>query len=119
VSDVELNMLTKKFGIEESKFLYSPLFYQQQSEQKENKSFTEKKNICSIGNFLHAPNVDSVHYMKEKIWPFILDKVSEDVELHIYGSNASKIHMDLDDPSKRFRIKGYVEDQYHTLAQYR
>ena len=59
----------------------------------------------TIGNFLHAPNLDAVYYLKEKIWPGIRKKCP-DSELHIYGSYQPQKLDQLNDASQGFYIKG-------------
>ena len=45
-------------------------------------TFEERNHFITIGNMLHAPNVDSVLYLKKKVWPEIKKQIPK-AEIHI------------------------------------
>lgn len=38
-------------------------------------TFSERRDICFLGNFTHQPNVDAVKFFTSSIWPLIVDKL--------------------------------------------
>ena len=63
----------------------------------------------TIGNFLHPPNLDSIKFLKETIWPKIIAKL-HDAELHIYGAYVSDKVMQYQNKNIGFFINGFAED---------
>lgn len=104
ISEFEMNLLTKKFRINESILCYLPIFAEPKPSER---SFHERRNFISIGNFLHEPNWQTVLKLK-KLWPEIRKKVP-DAEMHIYGAyvsdKARQLHSEID----QFLIKGRAE----------
>lgn len=121
ISEVEVEVLKNQYNLDESLLLYLPFMYET-LDAKESKekwpSYSERKHFVTIGNFRHAPNWDSVLYLKNTIWPLIRNKLKE-AELHIYGSYPPKKAQQLQNPKQGFIIKGWAEDALDTLSQYR
>ena len=111
ISEAELEILQQDFKIEKSLLYYLPLLEETPSKDEINNmpSFEERKDFITIGNFLHAPNVDSVKYLKKEIWPLI-KKQLPDTQLHIYGAYANDKILALHDIKSGFLIKGWAED---------
>ena len=61
ISSYEMELLQKTFGIHASLLCHLPFFLNSISiETQQNwKSFEDRQHFVSIGNFLHAPNVDA------------------------------------------------------------
>ena len=121
ISEVEVEVLKNQYNVDESLLLYLPFMYEALDEKKCKEkwpSFGERQHFVTIGNFRHAPNWDSVLYLKNTIWPLIRKKL-KDVELHIYGSYPPKKAQQLHNPKQGFHIKGWAEDACETLSQYR
>lgn len=121
ISEVEIDVLKNLYNVDESLLLYLPFMYEALDEQECNEkwpNFNERKNFVTIGNFRHAPNWDSVLYLKSTTWPLIRKKL-KDAELHIYGSYPPKKAQQLHNPKQGFHIKGWAEDALETLSQYR
>jgi len=121
ISEVEVDILKTKYHVSEDILLYLPFMYESLNE-KECKSkwpdYSECQHFMTIGNFRHAPNWDSVLYLKNTIWPLIRKKLKS-AELHIYGSYPPKKAQQLHNPKQGFHIKGWAEDALETLSQYR
>ena len=121
ISEVEVEVLKNQYNVDESLLLYLPFMYET-LDAKESKekwpSYSERKHFVTIGNFRHAPNWDSVLYLKNTIWPLIRNKLKE-AELHIYGSYPPKKAQQLQNTKQGFIIKGWAEDALDTLSQYR
>jgi len=121
ISEVEVAILKNQYNVDESLLLYLPFMYEALDEKgyKEKwPSYRERHHFVTIGNFRHAPNWDSVLYLKNTIWPLIRKKL-KDAELHIYGSYPPKKAQQLHNPKQGFHIKGWAEDALETLSRYR
>jgi len=55
--------------------------------QDRGKSFSEREGLVFIGNYLHRPNVDAVHYFMREIYP-IVGKALPALWLFIVGDHA-------------------------------
>ncbi|MGB4447020.1 MAG: glycosyltransferase family 4 protein [Cloacibacterium sp.] len=104
ISEFEMNLLVKKFKIDENILFYLPLFGEA---KKSETSFSERKNFISIGNFLHEPNWQTVLQLK-KLWKDIKKQLPE-AEIHIYGAYASEKVFQLHNEKEGFNIKGRAE----------
>ncbi len=101
ISEFEMNLLVEKFRIEKDILFYLPMFGVTKPSKK---TFSERKNFISIGNFLHEPNWQTVLKLK-KLWPKIRKKLP-DAEMHIYGAYASDKAKQLHNEKEKFLIKG-------------
>jgi glycosyltransferase involved in cell wall biosynthesis len=116
ISSFEMALLKEKFKIPAELLTLLRFFY---DPPKANiPSFEERQNFTMIGNFRHAPNLDAVFWMHREIWPKIRAKLPK-AELHLYGAYPPKEAIALDDAATGFRVRGWAEDQYRTLATYR
>ena len=120
ISEVEMEILTKTFGINEKILHYLPFLL---NEIKENDfdgfpTFTERQNFITIGNFRHEPNWNAVLYLKETIWPLI-KKQLPGAEMHIYGSYVTEKAMQLHNPKEGFLVKGRAENAQEMIKNAR
>ena len=121
ISDAEIEILKNTFNVSEDLLLYLPFMYKPLDKEECNTKwpgYNEREHFVTIGNFRHAPNWDSVLYLKNNIWPLIRKKLKT-AELHIYGSYPPKKAQQLHNPKQGFYIKGWAEDALETLSQYR
>ncbi len=111
ISEFEIELLQKLFKIDISILYYLPFLVKNNSEEikKILPKFEERNHFVTIGNLLHAPNVDSVLFLKKGIWPEI-SKQLPNAELHIYGAYAPKQILELHNKKEGFLIKGWAED---------
>ncbi|MDW5289821.1 glycosyltransferase [Formosa sp. PL04] len=111
ISEVEIEILTKKFNVPSNVLLYLPFMLEGASEDSQSQlpKFNDRQHFVTIGNFLHEPNYQSVLYLKQTLWPLIKTKLPN-AELHIYGSYASQKVNQLHQPKDKFFIKGFAED---------
>ena len=111
ISEIEMSILQNKFGVPDGLLHYMPFLVDDVSEDKKVKSpsFENRHHFITIGNFLHPPNLDSVKFLKEAIWPKIRSQLN-DVELHIYGAYANEKVRQYEDKKNGFFIKGHTED---------
>lgn len=117
ISEYEMNLLKETFKIPSQIIYYLPLFFATNNNDTQIKTFKERQNFITIGNLLHAPNVDSVLQLKE-FWPGIKERFPE-AELHIFGAYAPQQILQLNDKKEGFIIKGWVEDLEKVLKTYR
>lgn len=117
ISEYEMELLQLTFKIPSQILYYLPLLVETNHKQTEISSFEERQNFITIGNLLHAPNVDSVLQLK-KLWPEIRKQLPS-AELHIYGAYAPQQILQLQNKKEGFIIKGWVEDLEKVLKTYR
>jgi Glycosyl transferases group 1 len=111
ISEAEMEILKNKFKVPTPLLLYLPFMLNEISSEtlKTLPKFQEREHFITIGNFLHAPNYNSVLYLKETIWPLIKKQLPQ-IELHIYGAYASQKVNQLHNKDEGFLVKGYAKD---------
>ena len=116
ISEAELKILIDKFKIDCSLLLYLPfmLDLNENSEQKQHSSFSERTDFVSIGNFLHPPNSDVIFYLKNDIWPLIKSQLPQ-ANLHVYGAYDTQAIRSLHNKKDGFLLHGYVEDAFEVV----
>jgi GT2 family glycosyltransferase len=70
--------------------------------------FEERSDVMFLGNFPHTPNVDSILYFMECIWPDIEKRLPDNARLLIVGNKPPIEVMALASP--RIVVTGFVED---------
>jgi len=121
ISEVEVEILVNKYNVNKNILIYIPFMYQSlepEASIQQWPDYSERQHFMTIGNFRHAPNWDSVLYLKNSLWPKIRSHL-KNVECHIYGSYPPKKAQQLHNPKQGFYIKGWAENALDTLAQYR
>lgn len=116
ISEVEMTLLKDTFQIPKGILYYLPLLVTEILEDVP--SFQERQHFISMGNFLHAPNVDAVIYLKKGIWPKIREQLPE-AELHIYGAYAPKHMLEMHNEKKGFIIKGWAKEVSEVMQKAR
>ena len=107
ISGYEMNLLTETFGVSDSIIHYLPFMVDEVSHISQLKPFSERKGFMTIGNLFHAPNIDSVFYLKKNIWPEIRKKLPS-ATLSIYGNYAPQKINELHNDKEGFLIKGWA-----------
>lgn len=82
VSSWEKTFLVEKLSFPQEKLLCLPFSTQVEPYFP---SFSERIGFCFLGNFRHAPNLDSIRYLIHELWPDIR-KLLPKAELHLYGA---------------------------------
>ncbi len=120
ISEAEIKLLKDLFKIPSGLLYYLPIFSDPIDNETVKKfpAFTERNHFIHIGNFRHPPNLDSVLYMKNEVWPLIREQLP-DVELHLYGAYPSGKVTSLHDTSKGFIIKGRADHAKGVMQQAR
>ena len=116
ISEAELKILIDTFKIDCSLLLYLPfmLDLNENSEQKQHSSFSERTDFVSIGNFLHPPNSDVIFYLKNDIWPLIKSQLPQ-ANLHLYGAYDTQAIRSMHNKKDGFLLHGYVEDAFEVI----
>ncbi|MEA3406056.1 MAG: glycosyltransferase [Pseudomonadota bacterium] len=116
ISKFETELLQKAFKIDPALLMTLPFVYQEVKSPLPN--FDQRQHFVFIGNFRHAPNWDSVLWLKENIWPEIRKQVPL-AELHIYGAYPAKKVTNLHNPKQGFIVKGWAEDAFKVISNAR
>ena len=114
ISKFEMNLLTETFQIHPSILMYLPFLLGKSIEALAVPECDNRKDFISIGNFLHAPNLDSVITLKKSIWPKIRKQLPE-ANLHIYGAYPTQQVKDFHKSQEGFLVHGFVENQHEVL----
>jgi glycosyltransferase involved in cell wall biosynthesis len=69
--------------------------------------FCDRKDLLFVGGFNHQPNVDSMKWFTNEIFPRIINKIP-DIKLYIIGSNPTKEIEQLASPN--IIVVGYAKD---------
>ncbi len=120
ISQYEMNLLEKSFKIDSSIIHYLPFSFSPITNKNSDswKSFDERADFVSIGNFLHPPNADVVKQLKTKIWPLIRKQLPS-VKMHIYGSYITQQYMEMHDEKTGFMVHGRAENALEVLGNAR
>jgi O-antigen biosynthesis protein len=120
ISEAEMDLLKYFFNIPKALIHYLPFMLEpvESAEIKQLPEFMSRKHFIHIGNFHHQPNIDSVLYLKRKIWPLIRKQLP-DTELHLYGAYPTQKILDLHDSESGFIVRGRVEDAKSAVKQAR
>jgi len=119
ISEFELKLLQDKFLISSEILHYLPFLIKKESKKAKNLPLFEKRaNFISIGNLHHAPNVDSILYLKNEIWPLIRKQLPQ-VQLKLYGAYAPQKVLELHNEKEGFLIKGWANDVNEVMSESR
>ncbi|MCY1406053.1 sugar transferase, PEP-CTERM/EpsH1 system associated [compost metagenome] len=113
ISDVEIDLLTKQFGVPAALLHWCPLMLDTPAQPF--KTFTERTHFLSIGNFRHAPNWDAVLWLKNTLWPLIRQQLPQAC-LHIYGAYTPPKATALHNAAQGFHIMNWAEDALEVMA---
>jgi glycosyltransferase involved in cell wall biosynthesis len=111
ISSYEMTLLQEVFKIDESLLFHLPFFLNQIDKEKEQswKPFEDRNHFVSIGNFLHAPNVDATIQLKKIIWKKIREQLPKS-ELRIYGAYPTQQVLEFTNKEEGFYVHGFAED---------
>ncbi|RMQ40884.1 Glycosyltransferase [Pseudomonas cichorii] len=113
VSDVEIELLGKQFGVPKSLLHWCPLMLDGVPENMT--PFEQRAHFLSIGNFRHAPNWDAVLWMKNAIWPLIRQQLPG-AQLHIYGAYTPPKATALHNVAQGFHVMNWAEDALQVMS---
>ena len=116
ISDREIELLHRGFGVPREILHWCPLMLEQPAEALP--GFEERAHFLSIGNFRHAPNWDAVLWMKTQLWPLIRAQLPH-AQLHVYGAYTPPKATALHNPREGFLINDWAEDALVVMRQAR
>jgi glycosyltransferase involved in cell wall biosynthesis len=117
ISAFEMSLLQNTFKIDSSLLIHLPFLLEPISTKTQQvwKPFEERKHFVTIGNFLHAPNVDAVLYLKKHIWTRIR-KLLPNAEMHVYGAYPTQQILQLHNKKDGFLVKGFAENAEEVVS---
>ncbi|MEH6445156.1 MAG: glycosyltransferase [Oceanospirillaceae bacterium] len=135
ISKFEIHLLTQKFNVPQALLLHLPFMLEalyfndnktddDTATERCNKAlnalptFAQRAHFVTIGNFRHAPNWDTILWLKQAIWPKIR-KLMPEAQLHIFGAYPPKKATSLHNPKQGFYVQGWAEDAFEVLSQAR
>ena len=118
ISTFEMKLLQEVFKIDESLVYHLPFFLNKIKKNNSWKPFHERHHFVSIGNFLHAPNVDATIQLKKYSWKLIREKIPS-AEIHIYGAYPTQQVFQFNNKQEGFYVHGFVEDAAEVLENSR
>jgi len=118
ISTFEMKLLQEVFKLDESLVYHLPFFLSKIKKNNSWKPFHERHHFVSIGNFLHAPNVDATIQLKKYSWKLIREKIPS-AEIHIYGAYPTEQILQFNNKQEGFYVHGFVEDAAEVLENSR
>ncbi len=120
ISTYEMKLLQEHFGVKSSLLLHLPFMLDPISGEVLSswRSFDERQDFMTIGNFLHAPNLDAVQQLRNIIWPMIRKQLPE-AELHIYGAYVPDHVLSWHKPEAGFLVHGRTEEALEVIGRAR
>jgi glycosyltransferase involved in cell wall biosynthesis len=113
-----MKFLQEVFKVDESLVYHLPFFLNKIKKNHSWKPFHNRHHFVSIGNFLHAPNVDATMQLKKYSWKLIREKIPS-AELHIYGAYPTQQVLQFNNKQEGFYVHGFVEDAAEVLENSR
>lgn len=120
ISSYEMHLLKDVLRMDASILMYLP-FLLNPIPKKEVNSWTpyeNRKDFICIGNGKHAPNVDTIFWLKTEIWPLIRKQLPE-AKLKIYGAYLPEQIHQMHKPKDGFYVEGWAEDSNQILQRTR
>ena len=118
ISTFEMKLLQEVFKIDKSLLYHLPFLFDKINENNLWKPFYDRHHFVSIGNFLHAPNLDATIQLKKYIWKEIRKRIPA-AELHVYGAYPTQQVLEFTNTNEGFFVHGYVEDAFEVLENSR
>lgn len=121
ISQHEMNLLNAVFKVDKRLVHYLPFIVEPSAVnalQSKWPSYQQRLGFMCIGNFKHAPNWDSVQYLKKDIWPLIRQQLPK-ATLSVYGAYPPPKAIQLNNPAQGFLVKGRADDAYQVMKQAR
>lgn len=115
ISREEMRILNETFHIPADLLFYLPFLIDEKELEKKATPFEERTDFVSIGNFLHAPNLDATLFLKRLIWPEIKKKIPE-ARLHVYGAYPSQQVLNLNNEKEGFLVHGEAKNALEVIS---
>ena len=118
ISTFEMKLLKEVFKIDKSLLYHLPFLFDKIDENNSWKPYDERHHFVSIGNFLHAPNLDATIQLKKHTWKEIRKKIPA-AQLHVYGAYPTQQVLEFTNANEGFFVHGFVEDAFEVLENSR
>lgn len=120
ISEYEMTLLQDLFGVDAALLHYLPFMLEPLGEQTQETwpAFDDRLHFMTIGNFRHSPNMDSVRYLRESVWPLIRRQLPE-ARLYIFGAYPSPAAKALHQPDEGFYIEGRAKSMEDVMQRAR
>ena len=120
ISSYEMDLLLKEMKIDEKLLLQLPFMLSNigESDKMQWMRFEDREDFVCIGNGKHAPNVDTIRWLKNEIWPLVRKQLPT-VNLKIYGAYLPESILQLHQPKEGFLVLGRANDAKEVLGQAR
>ncbi|MFZ6815066.1 glycosyltransferase [Undibacterium sp. Rencai35W] len=118
ISDVEQAFLQTEFGVPAYLLHHCALMLISPANDMPRPAFEERAHFLTIGNFRHAPNWDSVLWLKHALWPKLRQRLPQ-AQLHVAGSYPPPKASALHNPAQGFHVIGWVPDAHAAMRQAR
>lgn len=117
ISAFEMELLKNTFKIDAKILCHLPFLLDSIAKETQIKwtSFEERNHFITIGNFLHAPNVDAVLQLKKHIWKNIKKEIPT-AEMHVYGAYPTQQILELHNEKEGFLVKGFITDAKEVVS---
>lgn len=111
ISTYEMQLLCDRLLVPITLLHYLPFLFDDKSLDSTGSApaFSERRDFVSIGNFLHAPNLDAVYQLQQSIWPGIRARLPE-ANLLVYGAYMPETIKAFHSPENGFLVKGRADD---------
>lgn len=111
VSTFEMELLQDELKLPEEILMHLPFILDEISVEKTRDwpSFEKRIRFITYGNGKHAPNVDSIKYLEQTIWPLIRKELPE-ATLKVFGAYLPQQVLQMHNPKDGFLVEGWVED---------
>jgi glycosyltransferase involved in cell wall biosynthesis len=114
VSEFEMELLQNHFKVPSFLLFYLPIWVENKA--LELPTFEGRSDFVFIGNFLHAPNHDTVVYLKEVIWPLLFEKFPQ-AKMNIFGAYATQKIYSLHQPNMNFYVHGRADSSFDVISK--
>ena len=120
ISSFEMRLLQEQFAVPAILLHHCTLMSHLRPTQNvsETPGFEQRQHFLSIGNFRHAPNWDSVLWLKHAIWPRIRQALPH-AQLHVLGAYPPPKATALHNPQQGFHVLGWVDDALAAMTKAR
>lgn len=120
ISSFEMRLLQEQFAVPPVLLHHCTLMSHLRPVQSvtDTPSYEQRQHFLSIGNFRHAPNWDSVLWLKHAIWPRIRQALPQ-AQLHVLGAYPPPKASALHNPQQGFHVLGWVDDALAFMTQAR
>jgi glycosyltransferase involved in cell wall biosynthesis len=113
-----MKLLKEVFKIDKSLLYHLPFLFDKIDDNNSWKPYDERYHFVSIGNFLHAPNLDATIQLKKHTWKEIREKIPA-AQLHVYGAYPTQQVLEFTNANEGFFVHGFVEDAFEVLENSR